>query len=524
MSLPIVLEIAVGLVFVYLTLSLIASEVQEIIGTLLQWRAEHLKRSIEQLLAGDETQDRQLATQLSDQLYESPLISSLNYEAQGKLIGLSRGFLHGLGAVYRWLTRSRNVFGQNTSGPSYIPANAFSTTLLDNLRLEQLHQILTESRLRRFVEARLISPIHNIVNDLKASLGDEFILNTELRHFELALEQILVDYQARRVGLSQTFDRLVIELEEFAALAQQVLPESHYLTTTFLRRIHYLRSQLAEKLDATALVVKQIQPTLEELITLLDDQSRAHRELINIATQEGGQAEKLLKQLQSLKVPAHLRKSLLSLSAEVQRQATSTEASLNQLQSAIEAWFDQAMARAGGVYRRNAKAVALLLGVAIAIAINADTLHIVSRLSLDQSIRSSLVQTVDQLNVQTLEDLSANLKASSAPPTATAPATPSASSADLANPPAVDPAQQLSQELDTLGQVLNNTLEAYQLPIGYTPNVLAAQQAAEQTWILPVPRRWLGWLITGLAISMGSHFWFDLLQRVMSVRGSGSKP
>jgi hypothetical protein len=126
--------------------------------------------------------------------------------------------------------------------------------------------------------------------------------------------------------------------------------------------------------------------------------------------------------------------------------------------------------------------------------------------------------------VQTLEDLSANLKASSAPPTATAPATPSASSADLANPPAVDPAQQLSQELDTLGQVLNNTLEAYQLPIGYTPNVLAAQQAAEQTWILPVPRRWLGWLITGLAISMGSHFWFDLLQRVMSVRGSGSKP
>ena len=53
MSLPIVLEIAIGLIFVYLTLSLVASEIQEILSALLQWRAEHLKRSIEQLLAGD---------------------------------------------------------------------------------------------------------------------------------------------------------------------------------------------------------------------------------------------------------------------------------------------------------------------------------------------------------------------------------------------------------------------------------------------------------------------------------------
>ena len=53
MSLPIVLEIAIGLIFIYLTLSLVASEIQEILSALFQWRAEHLKRSIEQLLAGE---------------------------------------------------------------------------------------------------------------------------------------------------------------------------------------------------------------------------------------------------------------------------------------------------------------------------------------------------------------------------------------------------------------------------------------------------------------------------------------
>lgn len=36
--------------------------------------------------------------------------------------------------------------------------------------------------------------------------------------------------------------------------------------------------------------------------------------------------------------------------------------------------------------------------------------------------------------------------------------------------------------------------------------------------------RLTGWLITGLAVSLGAPFWFDLLQRFVSLRGAGRGP
>ena len=52
MQLPVIVDIAIGLLFIYLILSLLASELQELIATLLQWRAQHLKRSVQMMLAG----------------------------------------------------------------------------------------------------------------------------------------------------------------------------------------------------------------------------------------------------------------------------------------------------------------------------------------------------------------------------------------------------------------------------------------------------------------------------------------
>ena len=45
--------------------------------------------------------------------------------------------------------------------------------------------------------------------------------------------------------------------------------------------------------------------------------------------------------------------------------------------------------RATGVYKRNAKAVALLIGIGTAIAINADSFHIATRLVQDPALRNS---------------------------------------------------------------------------------------------------------------------------------------
>jgi len=517
MSLPVVLEIALGLVFVYLTLSLIASELQEILGTVFQWRAEHLKYSIESLLAGRDSGDSGEARELADQLYSSPLIRDLNYEAKGIFARTPRLILHGLGRLYRLLTRSRNVFGDETSGPSYIPSETFAASLLESLQLEQVQQVLAQSRLRQFIRDRISVPVSETVADLKASLGSEDALSTELRHLETVLGQIFSDYQARRVDLARTLDRVMAQLDTFAEQSAEVLPASTPYAETYLRRLHYLRRELVNQMDSAEVWAQKIQPTLQDLLMLLDQGSAIYQEVSRIATQEGGSARAILDRLQPQRLPAPLRESLLTLAERAQVKASSVDGGLAQFQSEIESWFERAMDRAGGVYKRNAKAVGLLIGFAIATLINADTFYMVGRLGVDQAVRSSVIQTVDGLDLQTLDSLAADLALEDAVVPADNP--------DLADTdtPAAPPS--LTSELRSLGEAVQQTLAEYPIPVGHTPTVVAAQADAELNWPVPfVPRRWLGWLVTGIAISMGSSFWFDALRRVMTVRTSGSKP
>lgn len=41
---------------------------------------------------------------------------------------------------------------------------------------------------------------------------------------------------------------------------------------------------------------------------------------------------------------------------------------------------------------------------------------------------------------------------------------------------------------------------------------------------IKAPRKWIGFLITALAISLGAPFWFDLLNKFINLRASGTKP
>ena len=146
MNLPVVLDIAIGLVFIYLISSLLASEIQELVSTILQWRAKHLRESIQNLLAGGygTAKDEQLGGFI-EAIYSDPLIKNMNQSARG-----------GIGALGQWLYRNifyrgRGVFGHETSAPSYISSETFATALLERIGLETLIEKLTEIRLEKFV-------------------------------------------------------------------------------------------------------------------------------------------------------------------------------------------------------------------------------------------------------------------------------------------------------------------------------------------------------------------------------------
>ncbi len=517
MSLPIVLEIAVGLIFIYLTLSLVASEIQEILSALFQWRAEHLKRSIEQLLAGDSVPhtkgepprgNREAARLLADELYDNPLIENLNYEAQGRGASILRQFLHGIGAVYRTVTFTRNVFGNRTSGPSYIPAETFATSLIERLRLKDFQQILVRSRFSTFLEDEVIVPLYNIVNELRARLQKEDLMDAELVYFEQTIGQIATELTARRLTLNSAVEQIINQLQSFEAMAADASLGSFgadpEMVQTFLNRIRYLRMGLSGHAETNEVLLARLRPSLADLTDLLDPTSPTYAELVALAQREGDAVRNALEKLQEEVIPPQLQQSLSTLASRAEAKVTTAGTELQQLQTEVETWFDNGMERAAGVYRRNVKGVGLLVGLAIAFTLNADTLYMFQRLSTDQAVRSSILQTVDQIGARGID-------------------TPEALSEELGINDLSE--TDLRGDLRSISAAVEETLAEYPLPLGRTDRIFQAQQAAQADWPIPfIPQRLIGWGITALALSMGASFWFDLLRKVTSVRASGEKP
>src|SRR5262245_36278910 len=98
-----VLEVAIGLGFLYLLLSLMASAIREGVESVLKTRAVHLERGIRALLDDSDGQG------LARHFYEHPLISAL------------------------YLGRFAPDAKRRTGGalPTYIPARSFAVALMD---------------------------------------------------------------------------------------------------------------------------------------------------------------------------------------------------------------------------------------------------------------------------------------------------------------------------------------------------------------------------------------------------------
>lgn len=96
------LNIAIGLIIAYLVCSLVSSQVQELIATVLEWRAEHLKHGITHLFGEKSPNDP-----LVSKFYNNPLIQGLNHKSRNK---------------------------SSSKGPSYISASTFSTAFIDIIK------------------------------------------------------------------------------------------------------------------------------------------------------------------------------------------------------------------------------------------------------------------------------------------------------------------------------------------------------------------------------------------------------
>jgi len=144
----IVLDVAIGVVFLFLLLALLVTTIQELIATLLGWRAANLYDAIESMLNGSFTlpvaappegqsapADAKAAAPLDlvTQLYQHPLITNLVRCPSKLKEALSKQEADASKPEQRAVARKLSA-GVRQNLPSYIPSKTFALALLDILR------------------------------------------------------------------------------------------------------------------------------------------------------------------------------------------------------------------------------------------------------------------------------------------------------------------------------------------------------------------------------------------------------
>jgi hypothetical protein len=170
------------------------------------------------------------------------------------------------------------------------------------------------------------------------------------------------------------------------------------------------------------------------------------------------------------------------------------------LEKAISDWFKESTERASGVYKRKVKLMTLLIGWIAAIVLNADTLNIANRLFQEPVLQQNLSQTIN--TVLTSDENSALKNCLQSKP---------------------DPEKLCPDLKETF--LYSYLFDFSSLPLGWGESN-RNQQFNSQPNILAfnVIKVLIGWGLTAIAISMGSSFWFDLLNKLINVRNTGSKP
>jgi hypothetical protein len=516
MNLPLVLDIALGLIFIYLITSLLASEIQELITTIMQWRAEHLKRSIEILLTGDNKNDPAYQ-RFTDELYRSPLVKALNQEAKGLFANFFRQVIHRTGDLYRTVTGTKNVFDNQRSGPSYMPAETFAVALLQQLDVKLFSQKLSESAINQFVDNKL-ALVEEVLKSLRNSIGDDDLLQNEFLSLKQNLQQIVQNFVWGRSSLAVSIDSITEQLSRFIDNTEAALVDNNHCEEIIRKRLPYLKQSI---------FMRHLEPTIAEALTMILDPANQKNLPPQIA-----EIIARIKQNNPL-LPEQLKQNLIALSKQAVIKAQTLDEGVLQLQKEVEVWFDRSMERASGVYRRNAKGIAILIGFAIAIATNADTFHIVNRLSKDTILRNSIVQAADRVIEQTtpisttpISTAPISVVPGSTTGTPAPTITPSLSGSSSSVPnttatPNAVPSTTLKTDLQEVKDAVNTSIEGLLLPLGWNQTNIQQQTLENTGWGIPWLHSILGWLVTGVAISMGANFWYDLLGKVIQVRSTG---
>ena len=456
MNLGAVIDVAIGMVFMWIALSLATIQIQEWIMTRLNKRARDMETTIREMLANPN---------LKAQFYDHPVIKGLSAK---KGVKASR---------------------EKRKLPSYIPAENFALVIFDIAMTAGTESSLIQQGILK---------IRDDLEKTKSKPRDQAVID--------ALNTIA-------------------DLARSAAATDAGTSITNYTKDVLTKEVNRLSNRYLESKDEE---LKRVGQALKK--ALLEAKIIAESELKKIkqAAEDGGSSEKkpgkkevdpVLTQLRHgiaaiSVVSPELNETLSTLLFNVEEYTTEKEKQLAKARENVEKWFDSSMDRLSGVFKRYTQAMALILGIVFSSLLNVDSLSVAQYLWHEPSVRQVLVERA--VAYQPTEDQSEM------------------------NPQQT--AQQFSEQFASLGlpigwvventggtafydndcQLFPNPGQFFGIPV-FSSNICITtnSRATNQP---NIAFKILGILITAGATAQGAPFWFDMLKKLVNLRGTGPNP
>ena len=436
-----VLEVAIGVIFVYLVLSLICTAANEAIATIINKRGTNLFGGIKNLL------NDPAFTGLAQQIYSHGLVDGISQDAA--------------------------VSDKPTRLPSYMPSKTFSLALLDVL---SAHGVVAAAHGDLLSQADAADDAYEKARSAPGANENDAAVTaarTASENGRVALVKAETDAKA-------AYDQAVQAGGTAPTAAQeQVIAQAKTALDTASAAVKILDARRAAVKFAGDLkntdLGRNASASLEQALVI-------GRKLVGIPTQ----LDHIQVAVNGLP-EGHTKESLLVLIDKSKREVTAVENEVERFGKNIEGWFNDAMDRVGGWYKRWTQRIQLVLAVLIVLLLNIDTIMLVKRFSTDKDVRAAILAQADKINQN-------------------------GSPKD---------AKQLQDDIDGL--------RAVSLPLGWTDDT--RDEARCFPWLLvgesPFWRtllKLLGLLISIGAVSLGAPFWFDMLSKFINLRGAGTPP
>lgn len=464
MDLGAMIDVAIGVIFVWIVLSLTTIQIQEWINTRLDKRAKDLEEAIYEMLANPN---------LKAQFYDHPVIRGLTAKKRKEPSPTARWYYKY--PLIRGFTKEKRQL------PSYIPSQQFALTLFDIAMTAG-----TESSL---IQQGILRVRDDLENDKHLSHTDAIIVELNL------LAELARSAAATEAG---------------TALTQKTLEMLKMETGRFLEKFKskYPKFKLDEDLEAF------IQLELERALKEAEKLKGEIDEILtkDVSYNEASSLDKFRQGIAALSVVSpEVNQTLNALLLNLEDYLTTGESELASARANIEKWFNDSMDRVSGVFKRYSQLMALFIGFSIALLLNVDSIDLTFFLWREPAVRQALAAKAENFEfpesevgdspsdvLQEFRDQFSGLK--------------------LPVGWVIETDANVVGKCTPFPNKQNNGIFGIRIR-NNTCLVTPDQNSQTNIWL-----KLGGIFMTALAARLGAPFWFDVLKRTVNLRGTGANP